>query len=61
MKPHKVKFVPYRSKKNGQHYWRLKGGNGEKIAGGCEAFKKKVSRKQFERFKQLVAAAEYAG
>jgi hypothetical protein len=56
----KIKFVPYRSKKNGKHYWKMIAANGEKTAGGCEAFVKTISEKQFMRMKQIWASAVYS-
>ena len=36
----KIQF--YKSKKNGQWYWRAKARNGKKVAGGCEGYKTKA-------------------
>lgn len=59
--PHKIKFVPYRSRVNGKNYWRMIAGNGKKVAAGCEPFAKKISRAEFERMKKIWASAEYCG
>lgn len=61
MKKRKVKFVPYRSRKGGSqpNRWKLVGANNKKVATGNEGFVNPVSRKDFERLKQLFAEAEY--
>lgn len=53
----KVKFVGYRSKKNGRYYWKLIGANGEKIAGGVEWFTKKPGQKELDMLKRNILNA----
>lgn len=53
----KIKFVGYRSKRNGRYYWKLVAANGEKIAGGVEWFTKKPGQKELDMLKRNIANA----
>lgn len=53
----KVKFIGYKSKRNGKWYWKLVAGNGEKIASGHEPFKRKPGKKELEMLKRNIANA----
>lgn len=53
----RVKFVGYKSRRNGRYYWKLIGANGEKIAGGVEWFTKKPGQKELDMLKRNIAKA----
>lgn len=50
----KIQF--YKSKKNGQWYWRAIARNGRKVAGGCEGYKRKAgAMKGFKSLQKIIA------
>jgi len=60
MKKREIKFVPYKSKKNGLWYWKAIGGNGEKIASGHEPFTRRPTEKTMEMLKRNFLAMVYS-
>jgi uncharacterized protein YegP (UPF0339 family) len=53
----KIQF--YKSKKNGQWYWRAVARNGKKVAGGCEGyFNKKDAIKGFKSLQKIIASGK---
>lgn len=53
----KIQF--YKSKKNGQWYWRAIARNGRKVAGGCEGYKRKAGAiKGFNSLVKIINSGE---
>lgn len=57
--PTRPKFQVYKSRKNGQHYFRLKSRNGKKIATGNEGFKRPPGPEMIEMLIRTLQAAKY--
>lgn len=55
-----IKFVPYKSKRNGKWYWKLVAANGEKIATGNEWFTRKPTVKVLEMLIRNITGAVYS-
>ncbi len=55
----KSKFQPYKSKKNGKWYFRLRGKNGKKVATGNEAFERRPTIEHLNMLKRIINEAIY--
>jgi len=55
----RIKFVPYKSRRNGKWYWKLVAANGEKIATGHEPFARKPSKKVLDMLIRNITGAIY--
>lgn len=52
-----VRFQPYKSRKNGKWYWRVRGKNGKKICTGNEDFTQKPGLEVLYMLKRNIAEA----
>lgn len=57
--PSHPKLQVYKSRKNGQHYWRLKSRNGKKIATGNEGFHNPPGPEYIDMLIRTLKAAKY--